>query len=135
MDVGALSGAFCAGHPGTKATQCCPRCGAFMCPACERRVRPDSAAMCPSCWELRTRTVAPQKHSGTRLQTAGLVLGIISLIPLPAVQIASLIVNIIAIARAKEPPASEVRSRPIIGLVLTLLGFLGFVVLVAAAAS
>lgn len=80
--------------------------------------------MCPSCWELRSRTVAPQKtSSGTRLQTAGLVLGCISLLPVIALQIGSLILNIVALVQAKEPPARDVRWRPALGLVLTLLGF------------
>jgi hypothetical protein len=83
--------------------------------------------MCPACWELRSRnvTVNQARDSGTRLQTAGLVLGVISLIPMSmcvAVQIASLILNIVAWTKAKEPPASRVRWRPQLGLVLTLVG-------------
>lgn len=83
--------------------------------------------MCPACWELRLRRVETNqgRGSGTALQTSGLVLGVIALVPMcVAFQIASLIVNIIAIVKAKEPPARLVRWRPITGLVLTVVGVL-----------
>jgi hypothetical protein len=82
--------------------------------------------MCPACWELRSRSVTTNqaRGSGTSLQTAGLVLGVLSLVPMClAVQLASLILNIIAWTKAKEPPASYVRWRPQLGLALTLVGF------------
>jgi hypothetical protein len=87
--------------------------------------------MCPACWALRHQRVETHQGRGssTALQTTGLVLGVIALIPMcVAVQIASLIVNIIALVRAKEPPASLVRWRPITGLVLTALGLIMTVV-------
>lgn len=83
--------------------------------------------MCPACWDLRFQRVEANqgRSSGTALQTTGLVLGGIALIPMcVAFQLAALIVNIIAIVKAKEPPASLVRWRPITGLVLTCLGIL-----------
>jgi hypothetical protein len=81
--------------------------------------------MCPACWELRSQRVETNqgRGSGTALQTAGLVLGLVAVIPMcVAFQLASLIVNIIAIVKAKEPPAQLVRWRPILGLAFTLLG-------------
>jgi hypothetical protein len=80
--------------------------------------------MCPACWELRGRNVTVnQAQGGTGLQTTGLVLGFISLIPMcVAVQIASLVLNIIALMKAKEPPARRVRWQPITGLILTVIG-------------
>ena len=81
--------------------------------------------MCPACWALRSQRVETNqgRGSGTTLQTAGLVLGVIALVPMCiAVQIASLIINIVALVKAKEPPASLVRWRPITGLVLTAVG-------------
>ncbi len=83
--------------------------------------------MCPACWELRHQRIETNqgRSSGTALQTAGLVLGIIALVPMcVAVQLASLIVNIVALVRAKEPPASLVRWRPITGLALTAVGLI-----------
>lgn len=120
-------GATCAGHPDVPASWTCGRCGSFMCPSCERRTRPEARPMCPACWDLRFQRVEANqgRSSGTALQTTGLVLGGIALIPMcVAFQLAALIVNIIALVKAKEPPASLVRWRPITGLVLTCLGIL-----------
>jgi hypothetical protein len=80
--------------------------------------------MCPACWELRSRTVtANQAQGGTSLQAAGLVLGFFSLFPMcVAIQLASLVLNIIALVKAKKPPASLRRWQPITGLVMTLIG-------------
>ncbi|MHB8879630.1 MAG: hypothetical protein ACYC8T_38565 [Myxococcaceae bacterium] len=126
----APAGAHCPNHPEVAATWSCGRCGSFMCVQCERRTRPDATPMCPACWELRAKKVLPQKaESGTRLQTAGLVLGCISLLPIWFIQLVSLVVNIIAIVKAKAPPARDVRWRPITGLVLTLVGIAMMVVL------
>jgi hypothetical protein len=83
--------------------------------------------MCPACWDLRFQRVEKNqgRSSGTALQTAGLVLGIISLFPMcVAIQIGSLVVNIVALVKAKEPPASTVRWRPITGLILTGVGII-----------
>ena len=81
--------------------------------------------MCPACWALRTQRVESNqgRGSGTALQTAGLVLGIIAVIPMcVAFQLAALVVNIVALVKAKEPPARLVRWRPITGLALTVVG-------------
>jgi hypothetical protein len=118
-------GATCANHLDTLASWTCARCGSFMCASCERRTRPEARPMCPACWELRNQRVETNqgRSSGTALQTTGLVLGVIALVPMcVAIQIASCIVNIIAIVKAKEPPASLVRWRPITGLALTAVG-------------
>jgi tRNA A37 threonylcarbamoyladenosine dehydratase len=89
--------------------------------------------MCPACWELRGRTVQPQKQtdSSKTLLNVGLGLGVIALVPgCLAMQIGSTLVNIIALVRAKEPPARDLRWRSILGLCLTGVGAVGsFVVL------
>ena len=130
----APAGAVCPNHPEVPATWTCGRCGSFMCVGCERRTRPEATPMCPACWQLRERVVVQTVQSGTRLQTAGLVLGCISLLPIWFLQLISLVVNIIAIVKAKESPAREVRWRPILGLALTLVGAVGMVVLFIALA-
>jgi hypothetical protein len=122
----APAGAVCPNHPDVAATWTCGRCGSFMCVSCERRTRPEATPMCPACWEMRQRKVPPQEvQSGTRMQTVGLVLGCISLFPIWFLQLLSLVINIVAIVKAKEPPARDVRWRPIVGLVLTVLGLVG----------
>jgi hypothetical protein len=91
--------------------------------------------MCPACWDLRATAVQPQKRiSGTRLQTAGLVLGLFALLPLWPVWLASFVVNIVAIAKASQPPARAVRWRPIVGLTVTCLGGLVWLTVIVAAA-
>ncbi|MDY7226520.1 B-box zinc finger protein [Hyalangium rubrum] len=124
-------GATCPGHPEAPATWTCGRCGSFMCAECERRTRPEARPMCPACWELRGRNVTVnQARSGTGLQTAGLVLGVISLIPMcVAIQIASLVLNIVALVKSKEPPADKVRWQPITGLILTAVGLVATVLI------
>lgn len=118
-------GATCAGHPEALATWVCGRCGTFMCSGCERRIRPEARPMCPGCWELRGRTVpAATEQGGTTLLTVGLVLGVLALFPMCiAVQVGALIVNLIALSKARHPPASLQRWKPLTGLGLTLLGF------------
>jgi uncharacterized membrane protein len=88
--------------------------------------------MCPNCWALRSRNVTEnQGRGGTNLQTIGLVLGVVSLVPMcVAIQIASLVVNIVALVKARELPANHRRWQPITGLILTLLG-VGATVLIA----
>lgn len=129
-------GASCASHPDIPATWMCARCGSFMCASCECRTRPEAHPMCPACWALRSQRVEANqgRSSGTALQTAGLVLGVIALVPMcVAFQIASLIVNIVALVKAKEPPASLVRWRPITGLALTAVGVILTIVLAVSA--
>ncbi len=129
--------ARCAVHVETPAAWACERCGTFVCVACERRARDAAVPLCPPCWDLRARAIETNALGArTRLHTAGLVLGVLSVVPfftlvlggwssvpflllaLP-LQIASLAVNITAIARAKESGTRERRGRPIVGLVLT----------------
>jgi hypothetical protein len=90
--------------------------------------------MCPACWGLRARTVTPQKETDPNkaLLTAGLVLGVISLVPgCLALQIGSLIVNTVALVRARQPPARDLRWRAILGLCLTGLGIVGTIVVLS----
>lgn len=125
-------GASCAGHPDILASWLCGRCGTFMCPECERRVRPEARPMCPTCWDLRARTVNAPEVAGMGLVVSGLVLGVLSLVPMCiALQIASLVVNGVSLRRTREPPGRERRWMPITGLALTGVGFVGdlFVVL------
>ena len=123
--------ALCATHRDTPARWTCPRCGNFLCVACERRVRPDALPMCPACWDLRAVKVPELKQSSpTRLQTAALVVGCIAILPIPQVEIASLIVCIIALVKAKGP-AREARWKPVVGLCGTGVGFLIWVVIFA----
>jgi len=128
----APAGAQCAAHPESDATWVCGRCGTFFCALCERRVRPEALPMCPTCWELRQKVAPKPPNTKATIQTVGLVLGVFSLIPgCFALQVASIIVNIIAIVRAKEPFARSVRWRAILGLLLSCVGLvLGGVLLI-----
>jgi hypothetical protein len=80
--------------------------------------------MCPNCWELRSRSVPEnQGRGGTNLQTLGLVLGVCSLVPMcVAFQIASLVVNIVALVKARNLPEGQPRWKSTTGLILTLVG-------------
>ncbi|NTX06314.1 MULTISPECIES: hypothetical protein [Myxococcus] len=115
--------ASCAAHPDVIASWACGRCGTFMCPACERRMRPEARPMCPACWDLRTRTVnAPERH-GPALPIIGLILGVLSLLPAAVlIQIVAVVVNIIAFGRTREPPNQSLRWMAIAGLALTGVG-------------
>lgn len=115
-------GARCASHPDVPATWTCRRCGRFMCAACERRVRPDALPLCPSCWEFRAKRVEPPAPT-SNLGTTGLVLGFVSLLPLIPIQIASIVVNAIALSRGAG-------RRAVVGLVLTLVGLFGSATLI-----
>lgn len=127
MSQPATPGSVCARHPEAPATWVCGRCGSFMCQACERRTRPEAYPLCPSCFDLREQRVVPMKvTSKTGLQTAGFVLGFVALIPIPVVMIASLVINIVALVQAKEPPALTTRWKSIVGLVVTLLSMAGW---------
>ena len=80
--------------------------------------------MCPNCWALRSRIVPEnQGRGGSNLQLVGLVLGVVSLVPMcVAIQIASLVVNIVAVVKARQLPEGSPRWQSITGLALTLLG-------------
>lgn len=121
----------CAKHLESIASGTCPRCGNFICAECERRAELNSAAMCPGCWALAGPNIGRNQSGGTSLQTAGLVLGLLSIIPICLIHPFSLVVNIVAIVKAKHPPARDVRWKPIVGLVLTCLCFLLQVLFVA----
>ncbi|WP_404365792.1 B-box zinc finger protein [Corallococcus coralloides] len=54
----------CARHDGFIANKVCQRCGTFMCPDCEYRVRETSQSFCPGCWELRARSIGQGPVSG-----------------------------------------------------------------------
>ena len=118
----ASPGTCCARHPDTAASWVCGRCGSFMCPACERRTRPEAKPICPACWELRDQRVAPvQLGSKTALQTAGFVLGFISVLPIPVLIIGSLVINIVAFLKATEPPAKLTRWKSVVGFSISLV--------------
>ena len=121
MSALAPAGSNCATrtHPPAPATWTCQRCGAFMCEACERRMRPDALPMCPNCWGLREQRVAAAPKA-TRLENAGLWLGGLSFLCLPPIVMASLVVNIIVLSRAVPGQ----RSKGLIGLGLTFGGVL-----------
>jgi hypothetical protein len=90
--------------------------------------------MCPACWELRSRNVVDQTSKpSTAIFTASLVLGIISLLPLPVVMFVSLVVGLMALVRAKNQFEAQ-RWKPIVGLVLTVLSLLGWFLLLVLAA-
>ena len=129
-------GARCANHPMVDALYVCHRCGNFFCEECARRTRPEAVPLCKNCWELRDQKVQPIKeYSATRLQTAGLVMGCFCILPIPVLILGSLVVNIMAIAKATDGPARAVRWRPIVGLCVTLFGILELVVLIGWAAT
>ena len=119
--------ASCAVHAGLPARFICPRCGSFMCPDCERRTRPDAVPMCVGCWGVREQKVGPiaaADKPSTALQTAGLVVGAIAMLPLPGVQIAALVLTIMGIVRVKSPEARAVRWRSVTGLCLVGVGLI-----------
>jgi hypothetical protein len=130
------TGAKCAYHPAVDALYVCHRCGSFFCEDCARRTRPEAVPLCKSCWALRDQKVKPNKeYSATRLQTAGLVMGCCCLLPIPVLILASLVVNILAIVKATDGPARDVRWRPVVGLCVTGVGIVELVVLLSWAAS
>lgn len=91
--------------------------------------------LCASCWELRAQRVAETVkvtgNGGKGLGTTGLVLGILSIFPLPPLMLASLVINILALTRSER----GTRTKPVVGLVLTLaFGFAWLVALVVAMA-
>ncbi|MBN8470002.1 hypothetical protein JYJ95_26120 [Corallococcus exiguus] len=124
---GAPDSALCARHDDTVANQVCTRCGAFMCPRCENRVRSESLPLCPGCWELRGRTIAEQaKAPGLTLANSGLFMGVMSVIPMCyAVHVVSLVLNTVSLVRNRHPDSSLIdRKKAIAGLALTGIGLL-----------
>jgi hypothetical protein len=103
----------CARHPDATSTFTCPRCGTFGCVDCERRPSIDGAPMCPSCWALNAKTGAAPTG---QLQTAGLIVGVLSIIPCCPLMLASLVLNVIAILKATK----ENRWKPLTGLAITM---------------
>ncbi len=88
--------------------------------------------MCPGCWDKRAQSAQAQApHSTTRLQTLGLVLGCISLLPIPAVQLSAVLVCIIGWVKARAPELATVRWKPKLGLGLAATGILIDVLLIA----
>lgn len=100
----------CARHPDSATSFTCPRCGTFGCVECERRPSVDAAPLCPACWALNV-----PKPSG-ELQTAGLVVGLLSIVPCCPLALASLVLNVIAIIKSTR----ENRWKPIVGISVTL---------------
>ena len=109
--------ARCGRHPEALTTFTCPRCGTFGCVDCERRSTLDGAPICPSCWKLAAVNAPAENGS---LQLAGLIVGLISILPCCPLSLISLGLNGIAIARSNK----EHRWKPLVGLGVTLLGVL-----------
>lgn len=88
--------------------------------------------MCPACWDLRATTVGAQGPAkpSTALFTASLVLGIISFVPFPALMLVSFVLGIVAIVQAKGPMEHQ-RWKGIVGLSLTCLSGLGWILVLA----
>jgi predicted RNA-binding Zn-ribbon protein involved in translation (DUF1610 family) len=105
--------ARCAKHPDATVSFTCPRCGAFGCVDCERRPTLDAAPLCPACWKL----AAPRPAADGTLQTAGLVVGVASILPCCPLAMASLVINVIALVKATK----EHRWKPLVGLAITVL--------------
>jgi hypothetical protein len=103
----------CARHPDAATSFTCPRCGTFGCVDCERRPSMDAAPLCPACWALNAQTAA--QPSG-ELQTAGLVVGLLSIIPCCPLALASLVLNVIAIIKSTR----ENRWKPLVGISVTI---------------
>ena len=91
--------------------------------------------MCPACWDLRAQKVEPQTESKTRLQNLGLGFGIASVLPFWPLLLVSLVLNVVAIVKAKEPPARDHRWKPVVGLCLTLFFILAWVGVIAFAVN
>lgn len=106
--------ARCARHPASVVTFTCPRCGTFGCVECERRPTLEAAPLCPACWALAAQTAAPPTGA---LQTAGLVVGVLSFIPCCPITIASLVVNVVALVKSPR----EHRWKPITGICISLV--------------
>lgn len=107
----------CARHLESPTTFTCPRCGAFGCVECERRATMDGGPVCPACWALNAQTAAPDSGA---LQTAGLVVGAISILPCCPLALASLVLNVVAIVKSTK----ERRWKPIVGICITFAGVL-----------
>lgn len=81
--------------------------------------------MCPACWKVAGQIAAP---SSGALQTAGLVVGMISIVPCCPLTLVSLVLNVIAIVMSTK----ENRWKPLVGIGITLLAgvlqvlFIGF---------
>ncbi len=125
MSERAPEGTRCAHHIEVQAAWTCRRCGAFFCTECERRTRAEALPMCPKCWDLRSERVEkPGQENSQRLRIAGLILGVVALIPgCWIVQIAAIIVNILGIVRGRKRQIPR-EALNIAGLVLGILGLL-----------
>ncbi|MCY0998719.1 hypothetical protein OWM54_16390 [Myxococcus sp. MISCRS1] len=118
-------GASCAAHPESAASWVCLRCGTFICPACERRVRPEARPMCPTCWDLRSRVVPAAEGTSKSTVITGFVLGVLSLLPFCFIlQAGAVIMNLVMMSRVeKTPELARLRWMPIAGLACSGLGF------------
>jgi hypothetical protein len=120
--------ALCARHPDIIANWVCGRCGAFMCPRCEHRVRRESRPMCPGCWTLRQQALPPAKpgqDQGLTLADVALGAGILSAVPMCFVaQLASLVLNTVSLVRNRHASSPRRdRQKAVVGLALTGVGF------------
>ena len=99
----AFEGARCHRHEEVVAEGTCTRCGLFVCIECARRTRPEARALCPDCWERRTAHVA-SLNPPQPLAAISAVLGVLSLLPLPPIQVAALVTGIVALRRGQGRP-------------------------------
>lgn len=107
--------ATCTRHPEAVVSFTCPRCGTFACVECERRATAEGAPLCPHCWQLAAQaaTAAPTG----RLQSVGLVVGLVSVIPCLPLMAGSIVLNGVALLKSPR----EHRWKPLVGLGVTLL--------------
>lgn len=104
--------ARCSKHHEAGVSFTCPRCGSFGCVECERRRTLDATPLCPSCWPVS----GPAGPDGA-LQTAGLVVALVSLVPCWPVALASVALNVIALVKATKAN----RRKALVGLGVSLL--------------
>jgi hypothetical protein len=127
-DRNAAPRARCARHPGTAATWVCGRCGAFLCPLCEHRVRREARPLCPGCWTQRERSLAEAKaqERGLALANVALLVGCLAVVPLLyPVHAGALVLNTVSLVRNRHPDAPRGhRRKAFAGLLLTGVGLL-----------
>lgn len=120
-----LADARCRLHPDVVAHRTCPRCGAFMCTGCERKVRIDATPMCPACWDLREQRL-PYPEPSNPLATVGLAAGVVALVAeLIAMSSGLVAVAVVAVIPAGLNGLALTRpggkARAVAGLCMTVL--------------
>lgn len=132
MTVAAPVSGQCALHEGAAAAWACQRCGTFVCAQCERRTRPEAPPLCPTCWELRAKSVQGQATTESkRGEVGGLVIGVLSFLH-PLVMVGSLVVNVRELRKGR---GGERRWMNVTGLALTGLALCTWLVAIAVIAT